>query len=758
MGLALPVALALLLVWALVVVSRGRKNGSPPAESHSAPFSVWGWLAGNVSKNENERARGVEAEARAKLAMEQRSARRMKQTSRGQRVLKEALEFCPHDYSDTHGEGTRRVLVLYGTEYGFSKEVARKIAETLAERVADCAPRVLSTAFFNVLEPARENVIVMACSTTGDGVVPNDARDLHEAMSAGVEEEVIAMPSEAAEKMADDTQSAAPRCDKHQANPLFKGMSEQNKFAVIALGDRAYAHYCRGGLVFERLFRAHTSSSPLVSTGMINQEDWSAIDAWIDSLVCALDKEPVLRQGDDDDYLLSSVLELDSSSTAKTSVSKSAFANDNPAELAVNYTRSRPYIAAVAERRMLTKVLEHGDKETVHIEFDLGNSGLDYRCGDAVGVLPANCPDIVTDLLVELAANSHDTIQMRNGEEMSVQEALTFHFDLKNLKPDLLLFIRTRVNSTQRALLDDLLDGADPHGKSEKVLSYLHEREIGDVLADFSSANLQLGDLVPYLKPLLPRYYSISSAPRAALDHSAAIPTQLPARLAATVAVLKYETLGRQRKGVATTFLADRVQVGGKVPIFVSRNMDFRLPASPSVPVIMIGPGTGVAPFRAFLQERLGPAPLAPQGKSVFGAYGSENGASESSSATIQASNWLFFGCRHEARDFLYADELLAYERSGGLRLVTAFSRDQADRKVYVQDRLKEHGLALWKEIDTGRAHVYVCGDAGKMAADVHTALLDIFKQHGEMSQVGAEMYMAGLEKEHRYQRDVWAS
>lgn len=152
----------------------------------------------------------------------------------------------------------------------------------------------------------------------------------------------------------------------------------------------------------------------------------------------------------------------------------------------------------------------------------------------------------------------------------------------------------------------------------------------------------------------------------------------------------------------------------------------------------MIGPGTGIAPFRAFLQERLG-----------VGSQLSKDG---------KGNNWLFFGCRHESRDFLYADELSDYVRMGGLKLITAFSRDQADRKVYVQDRLTEHGREIWEEIDAGGAHVYVCGDAGKMAADVHSALLQIFQKNGQLSPAEADKYMAHLEKEHRYQRDVWAS
>eukprot|EP00184_Porphyridium_aerugineum_P005086 CAMPEP_0184696408 /NCGR_PEP_ID=MMETSP0313-20130426/3719_1 /TAXON_ID=2792 /ORGANISM="Porphyridium aerugineum, Strain SAG 1380-2" /LENGTH=824 /DNA_ID=CAMNT_0027155035 /DNA_START=218 /DNA_END=2692 /DNA_ORIENTATION=- len=758
-------------------------------------------------------------------------------SSRADRVRKEMLEYAEPQISSSPSS-IIRMLILYGTEYGFSKEVARKLAETIQDKLGNSdqndgmpvvVPRVLSMAHCRLIDLAKESYVFMCCSTTGDGVVPNDAREMQDLLSLGVKEE-----EEEEEEGNSDTnievneinegekspisgglekkhtaEQLHQLMDKNNAHELFKNFGKDTKFGVIALGDRGYPHFCRGGLIFERLLKIHTGQEPIEPAACIDQEDWTSIDAWIDTVLgkikqdietntAALAIDPQV----DEDYLLENIKSLDGSRLGMATGSSAAAGMDVIGELhpdAIVYSKERPLAATVVVREPLTKIVEKDDKETIHVEFDIESRNMDYVCGDAVGVVASNCPDIVNDVLIALAANANDTINIR-GEEVRVDDALSHYLDLKNLKPEILQYISTLVRSEDdKAKLQELLAGADSHSKSQKVIEYLAPREFSDLLNDFPSAAFPLSGLARNLKPLLPRYYSIASAPRP--KNGGLTSQDLPKRLAITVSVLRYESLGKGRKGVATTFLADRVAVASKdhnlqrslsthgktptVKIFISRNHDFRLPASENVPIIMIGPGTGVAPFRGFLQQRMGEAKLTAHndddeneitpttttsnvngvangggnGLKANGAYSNGSMINGGSITHDLSRNWLFFGCRHERRDFLYADELKYYVKHGGLELRTAFSRDTADgHKVYVQHRLIEEGKTIWQLVDGQHAHIYVCGDAGKMANDVHNALLQIFQEQGNMKHSEAEKYIHKLEKSHRYQRDVWAS
>ena len=302
------------------------------------------------------------------------------------------------------------------------------------------------------------------------------------------------------------------------------------------------------------------------------------------------------------------------------------------------------------------------------------------------------------------------------ADKVELRDVLKLAFDLKTVKPELLQTLATKVSRAEHVqTLNQILADGLSLASNKRLADYVRSREVADVLFEFSPCCLPLETILGCLRPLQPRYYSISSAPSAD-----------GARCSATVAVVEYSMLGLPRTGVCSTYLAQRASIGSRVPVFVSRNAHFRLPASPAVPIIMIGPGTGIAPFRAFLQER----------------------------AHATGQNVLYFGCRRRESDFLYADELQAMERSKTLTLRVAFSREHA-HKVYVQDLLLQDGSTVWRLLQDG-AHVYVCGDASRMAGDVHNALLAILAKEADMDEAQARGYMNELEAAHRYQRDVW--
>ena len=246
---------------------------------------------------------------------------------------------------------------------------------------------------------------------------------------------------------------------------------------------------------------------------------------------------------------------------------------------------------------------------------------------------------------------------------------------------------------------------------------YLKGREVGDVLNDFSSIKVGVEEFLDTLGQFLPRYYSISSSP-----------SVNPRRVSITVAIVRYDLFGRGRVGVCSTYLADRVKVGDKIPIFVNNNPDFRLPSDPATPILMGGPGTGLAPFRAMLQERV--------------------------KLNATGENVLYFGCRHSSRDYLYKEELEQLASENKVTLHTAFSRDQKE-KVYVQQRVRESAAQVWKVLEAG-GHIYICGDAQYMAGDVHSALTDVVSDYGKISKEDATKYLEELENQKRYQRDVW--
>ncbi len=373
------------------------------------------------------------------------------------------------------------------------------------------------------------------------------------------------------------------------------------------------------------------------------------------------------------------------------------------------YTRNSPYLSNVNVNYLLTA--EGSEKETRHIELSLGE-GMTYTPGDAAGIIPENRIEAVEDTLKSLGFRGDERVLDHYKVEISLEEALRTRLAIGKL---------ARGSVGQYAKLAPAVEGlkamVGPENRP-RAEEYCWGREFVDLVEDFPGVIKEPQQLFHVLQRLAPRMYSIASSQKV---HPDSVHT--------TVRVIRYESHGRSRQGVASGQLGDRAEVGTKLPIFLHSNANFRLPEDTSAPVIMIGPGTGVAPFRAFLEER---------------------------QATGQpGDNWLFFGEQREKLDFLYKDQFLDMVKDGTLKhLHTAFSRDQRE-KVYVQDRLRENAKELFNWLERG-AYFYVCGDATRMAKDVETALLDVLAQGSNGTLEQAQEYLARMKKQKRYQRDVY--
>jgi sulfite reductase (NADPH) flavoprotein alpha-component len=380
-------------------------------------------------------------------------------------------------------------------------------------------------------------------------------------------------------------------------------------------------------------------------------------------------------------------------------------AEATPAKTAAPGTsRDNPVTATILSARRLNK--DGSEKETWHVEFDLTESGLDYTVGDSFGLFPSNDPALVEALIAALDAPADFPIGGR-----TLREVLTDSVSLAPA-PDMLFQLFSYITGGERRkIARALAAGEDPDGDAATL----------DVLAaieKFSGVRPDPEALVESLDPLQPRLYSISSSPKT-----------YPGRVSLTVDAVRYTIGTRRRHGVCSTFLADRLAPGSKVRVYVQKAHNFALPADPNVPIIMVGPGTGIAPFRAFLHER----------KAI----------------NARGRNWLFFGHQRSSHDFFYEDELKEMKASGFLtRLSLAWSRD-GDQKFYVQDRMRESATDVMAWLNDG-AHLYICGDAKRMAKDVELALVDIVAEHGGRSGEEAVIFVSELKKSGRFQQDVY--
>jgi sulfite reductase (NADPH) flavoprotein alpha-component len=384
-------------------------------------------------------------------------------------------------------------------------------------------------------------------------------------------------------------------------------------------------------------------------------------------------------------------------------------ANGDAGDAPAAHGRANPFRAPLLRSLPLNR--PGSAKDVRMVAFSLKGSGLSYEVGDALGVFPENDPELVEAIIDAMGARGDEWVPIPGGSCIHLYEALAGHYVITKVGDDFaaLMAAHATVESeaaTLRTLVEDDAEGVPAHW------------DVLDVLDQFPSARPPLAEMVGALAPLQPRLYSISSSLKA-----------FPDEVHLTVGVVRYEQGGRRRRGVASNFLAETLRPRLKAGVFVHPSASFRLPADGDVPIIMIGPGTGVAPFRAFLQDRAAEA--------------------------ARGRNWLFFGDQRSETDFLYREEIEAYRADGLLtRLDLAFSRDQAE-KVYVQHRMRESAAELWSWLEDG-AHVYVCGDARRMALDVDCALREVVAEQGRMSADAARDYLKALSRSGRYQRDVY--
>lgn len=451
--------------------------------------------------------------------------------------------------------------------------------------------------------------------------------------------------------------------------PRMEGVS----YGVLALGDTSYDGFCQAGKLFD------TRLEQLGATRVLQRVD------------CDVDYETQAAE-----WIQGALLAL-----VPTSGASGLPSTPPPSAVARSgWTRKNPFAAALVTNRLLSGA--GSDKEIRHYEFALADSGIEYEAGDALAVIPENDPALVEAIAAHFRVSADTHV-----DGVPLGELLGHRYEISAPSKDLLGEVESRAENEE---FSHVLRG----GVKETLDRWLYGKDILDIL-QIAGDDLSLEEFVGLLKPLAHRAYSISSSP---LAH--------PDRIHVTVASVRYLGAGRERGGVCSTYLADRC---GTAKVFLQPNKSFRVPSDDTVPMIMVGPGTGVAPFRAFLQER-----------ERRGAGG---------------RNWLFFGDQHRAHDFIYADELSGWQSSGVLhRLELAFSRDQRE-KVYVQTRMLEHGKELFGWLEEG-GHFYVCGDASRMAKDVDKALHDVVAEHGGLDADAATEYVNTLKREKRYVRDVY--
>ncbi len=525
---------------------------------------------------------------------------------------------------------------------------ARRVAEALRDDLlaAKLNVKLVNAGDYKFKQIAAEKLLVVVTSTQGEGEPPEEAVTLEKFLFS----------------------KYAPKLDV-------------TAVAVFGLGDTSYEFFCQSGKDFDNKL-AELGAERLLDRVDADVEYQAAAAEWRARVVEALKaRAPV---------------------AAPAQLATSGAVNDIHTS---PYTKEAPLTATLSVNQKITG--RDSEKDVRHIEIDLGDSGLRYQPGDALGVWYQNDPQLVKEL-VELLWLKGDEPVTVEGKTLPLSEALQWHFELT---VNTATIVENYATLTRSESLLPLV------GDKAQLQQYAAATPIVDMVR-FSPAQLDAEALIGLLRPLTPRLYSIASSQ-----------AEVESEVHVTVGVVRYDIEGRARAGGASSFLADRVEEDGEVRVFIEHNDNFRLPANPETPVIMIGPGTGIAPFRAFMQQR------------------AADGA--------QGKNWLFFGNPHFTEDFLYQVEWQSYVKEGLLtRIDLAWSRDQ-QQKIYVQDKLREQGAELWRWINDG-AHIYVCGDANRMAKDVEQALLEVIAEFGAMDIEAADEFLSELRVERRYQRDVY--
>jgi sulfite reductase (NADPH) flavoprotein alpha-component len=538
------------------------------------------------------------------------------------------------------------VTLISASQTGNARRVAEQLRDDLI--AAKINVNLVNAGDYKFKQIGQEKLLLIVASTQGEGEQAEEAVALHKFLQ-----------SKKAPQMKDTA------------------------FAVFALGDTSYEFFCQAGKDFDTRL-GELGAERLLDRVDADVEYKEAAENWRKRIVDVLKQRvPADTGAQAAPTLAGSVNQVDSSP----------------------YTKEAPLTATLSVNQKITG--RDSDKDVRHLEIELGDSGLRYQPGDALGIWFENDPQLVQEI-VELLWLKGDEIVEVNDKKLSLSEALQHHIELtQNTTPIIEKYAALCRDEHLTGLLAD----------KPALQQYAQTVPFADMVRR-APTELDAQQLVDLLRPLTPRLYSIASSQ-----------AETETEVHITVGVVRYDIDGRLRSGGASGFLADRLEEDGEVKVFIEHNDNFRLPANPETPVIMIGPGTGIAPFRAFIQQR------------------------DNDGAT--GKNWLFFGNPHFTDDFLYQVEWQRYVKDGLLTNISlAWSRDQAE-KVYVQDKLREQGAEVWQWLQEG-AHVYVCGDANRMAKDVEQALLEIIAKYGEMDLETADEYLSELRLDRRYQRDVY--
>jgi len=527
---------------------------------------------------------------------------------------------------------------------------ARRVAEQLRDDLiaAKLNVNLVNAGDYKFKQIGQEKLLLIVASTQGEGEQAEEAVALHKFLQ-----------SKKAPQMKDTA------------------------FAVFALGDTSYEFFCQAGKDFDTRL-GELGAERLLDRVDADVEYKDVAQAWRKRIVDVLKQRvPADVSAQAAPTLAGSVNQVDSSP----------------------YTKELPLTATLAVNQKITG--RDSDKDVRHLEIDLGDSGLRYQPGDALGIWFENDPQLVQEIVELLWLKGDETVEV-NDKKLSLSDALQHHIELtQNTTPIIEKYAGLCRDEQLTGLLAD----------KSALQHYAQTVPFVDMVRR-APTELDAQQLVDLLRPLTPRLYSIASSQ-----------AETESEVHITVGVVRYDIDGRPRSGGASGYLADRLEEDGELKVFIEHNDNFRLPANPETPVIMIGPGTGIAPFRAFIQQR------------------------DNDGAT--GKNWLFFGNPHFTDDFLYQVVWQRYVKDGLLTHISlAWSRDQAE-KVYVQDKLREQGAEVWQWLQEG-AHVYVCGDANRMAKDVEQALLEIIAEYGVMDLETADEYLSELRLDRRYQRDVY--